>query len=129
MNKTKPLIVFDGVCVLCSSAMQFIQTHSAPNTFRYTSLQSEKGQEVLKESNLSPTSLKTIVLVHNRNVYTKSNAALKIAYLMSGPWRLLYFLKIIPRPIRDFIYHYISKNRYKWFGKTESCSFPNIIGQ
>jgi len=121
----KPTIFFDGFCNLCNSSVRFIIKRDNKNKFQFASLQSELGQTVLKENNLPDTNFNTLLLVKNGKVYTFSTAALIIAKELSGLWPLLYVAIIFPEKIRNTVYNYIAKNRYKWFGKKEQCDlFP-----
>ncbi|MBM7702009.1 thiol-disulfide oxidoreductase DCC family protein [Metabacillus iocasae] len=122
---TKQIILFDGVCNLCEHSVQFIIKHDPRALFSFASLQSDIGQRLLKERGLSPDNIQSVVYVTDKKVYTSSTAALKIAYHLDGGWKWLYYLIVIPKPIRDLFYSFIAKNRYKWFGKTESCLLPN----
>lgn len=113
------VILFDGECNLCNGAVQFIIKRDNKGYFKFASLQSEVARQYLPE-NLS-RNLSSIVLVADGKVYTQSTAALKIGRKLSGAWPLLYGLMVVPRFIRDFVYRWIAKNRYKWFGKADSC--------
>jgi predicted DCC family thiol-disulfide oxidoreductase YuxK len=115
------IILFDGYCNLCSSAVQFILKRDKKRIFKYASLQSDFGQNSLSANGLSTTEIDTVVLIENGNAYTYSTGALKIAKHLAGIWPLFYGAIIIPRFIRDAIYKFIAKNRYRWFGKKETC--------
>lgn len=119
-----PLILFDGVCNLCSGSVQFIIRRDPQRLFRFASLQSELGQSFLKQAQLPPVELQTLLLVENGKIYKRSTAALRIARRLRGAWKLLYGLIIIPPFIRNFIYNWVARNRYRWFGKKESCWIP-----
>lgn len=123
MKKNK-IILFDGVCNLCSSSVQFIIERDIEDHFKFASLQSDYAQEILKKNNLDTSSFDSIVLVDGDKIHQKSGAALRIAKDLDFPWNLLYILIIVPYPIRDFVYSIIANNRYKWFGKKESCWLP-----
>lgn len=120
-----PVVLFDGLCNLCSSSVQFIIRHDPANRFRFASLQSNFGQEILKKFNLSPTVLNSLILFQNNTVYTRSTAALRVAKQLSGAWKLLGAFLITPTFIRDGVYNIISRNRYNWFGKKSSCWLPS----
>lgn len=120
----KPLLFFDGVCNLCSGFVQFVIEHDPEAKFRFASLQSEAGQQVLREMNMSETELSTVVLLKNGKTYTHSDVALEMSRDMGGLWNLFYVFKIIPKPIRDKIYDWVAANRYKWFGEKEACWLP-----
>lgn len=120
----KKIILFDGVCNLCNSSVQFVIERDKKDTFLFSSLQSEFGQKILKKNNMNQEEFDSILLVENDKIYQKSDAALRIAKDLDSPWNLLYVFIIFPRFIRDFGYELIAKNRYKWFGKQESCWLP-----
>jgi predicted DCC family thiol-disulfide oxidoreductase YuxK len=124
IDTTHPIVLFDGVCNLCSSSVQFIIKRDKKNIFRFASLQSEIGQTLLKKNNLSTTELDSFVLVQNGKVYNKSTGALMVAKQLDGASRFLYSFIIIPTFIRDAVYTFIGSNRYKWFGKKETCWLP-----
>ncbi|QES90355.1 thiol-disulfide oxidoreductase DCC family protein [Rhizosphaericola mali] len=116
------IVFFDGVCNLCSGAVQFLLKRDKKEFFKYSSLQSEFARKNLPE-NL--TNMQSIVYQENGQLYTQSTAVLKIMKHLNGIWPILYILILIPKFIRDFIYDYIAKNRYKWFGKKATCMIPN----
>ncbi|WP_299221799.1 thiol-disulfide oxidoreductase DCC family protein [uncultured Aquimarina sp.] len=121
----KKIILFDGVCNLCSGAVNFIIKHDKKDVFRYASLQSEVGQKLAKERNIDTSKLDTILLIEpNLAYYHKSTAALHIARQLSGGYPLLSVFLIFPKFLRDCVYDIISRNRYNWFGKKESCMIP-----
>jgi predicted DCC family thiol-disulfide oxidoreductase YuxK len=118
------VILFDGLCNLCSGAVQFIIKRDKKNLFKFASLQSAFGQDVLKKFKLPSHELSSFILLENNIIYTKSTGALKVAKQLSGGWPLLYAFIIVPRFIRDGVYNYIAKNRYRWFGKKQECWLP-----
>ncbi|MDJ1499869.1 thiol-disulfide oxidoreductase DCC family protein [Xanthocytophaga agilis] len=119
------ILLFDGVCNLCNGAVQFILDHEKPNSqLTFTSLQSQTGQTLLQKFNLSTQQFDSLVLVVGERFYTESTAALRLAQKLKGIWSWLYWLIIIPKPIRDWGYRLIARNRYKWFGQKESCMIP-----
>ena len=126
MNKqfTHSIILFDGVCNLCNGAVNFVIKRDPGNVFKFTPLQEKQGVLLLKKHAIDAQELDSIVLVENEKVYTKSSAALRIARKMSNLWPLFFVLLIIPSFIRDGVYDFIAKNRYKWFGKKEQCMIP-----
>jgi predicted DCC family thiol-disulfide oxidoreductase YuxK len=124
MEDNKSLLLFDGVCNLCNSSVQFILLRDKKDRFRFASLQSDYGQNLLREHNLPTESFNSLVLVENGKVYQKSTAALRIARKLKGLWPLLFAFIIIPPFIRNFVYDIIAKNRYRWFGKKEECMLP-----
>jgi predicted DCC family thiol-disulfide oxidoreductase YuxK len=118
------IILFDGVCNLCSSSVQFVIKHDKKKQFRFASLQSGFGQKTLSENNLSTTDLSSFILLENGKLHTKSTGALRVVKRLGGAWPLLYGFIIVPPFIRNAVYNWVAKNRYKWFGKQESCWLP-----
>ncbi|TYP71454.1 thiol-disulfide oxidoreductase DCC family protein [Aquimarina intermedia] len=119
------LILFDGVCNLCNSAINFIISHDKKKIFRYASLQSSIGQQFLKDRNLDATALDSILLIEPNVAYHhKSTAALEIAKHLNGLYPALSIFLILPKTFRDWIYDIVAKNRYKWFGKKDNCQIP-----
>jgi predicted DCC family thiol-disulfide oxidoreductase YuxK len=121
----KKIILFDGVCNLCNSAVQFVIKNDKKDVFRFVPLQSELGQEILAHIGIDAKNIDSIVLyVPGVANYYKSDAALQIAKNLGGLFPMGFILKIIPTAIRNGLYDYIAKNRYKWYGKKDSCMMP-----
>ncbi|WP_370173481.1 thiol-disulfide oxidoreductase DCC family protein [Leeuwenhoekiella palythoae] len=118
------IILFDGVCNLCNGAINFIIKHDPKGVFKFASLQGETGQKLLTQHNIDPEETDSIVLIDNDQVSVKSSAALRIAKNLNQGYPLLFGLMIIPTFIRNGVYDFIAANRYKWFGKKESCMLP-----
>lgn len=118
----KKIILFDGVCNLCSSSVQFIIKHDKKDVFRFVALQSDLGKEICNYIGVDQTKTDSIIL-YNPEVayYYKSSAVIEIANELGGFFSLISALKIFPEKLRNYIYDYIAKNRYKWYGKSESC--------
>ena len=127
MNKqlTHSIILFDGVCNLCNGAVNFVIKRDSGNVFKFASLQEKQGTLLLKKYAIDARKLDSIVLIENDSVYTKSSAALRIARKLSKLWPLFFVLLIIPSFIRDGVYDFIAKNRYKWFGKKRAVYDSN----
>ena len=119
----EPLILFDGVCNLCSASVQFIIKHDRDALFRFAALQSPLGVEITSTS--GDTQLDSVLLYHDNQIYRKSSAALHTLKLLGGIWAATYVFIIIPAPIRDSIYDFIGKRRYRWFGKKDQCWLPD----
>ncbi|WP_421889945.1 thiol-disulfide oxidoreductase DCC family protein [Marinoscillum sp.] len=119
-----PVIFFDGVCNLCNSAVNFVIDRDTDRQFLFASLQSDFAHDKLARYEVNPSLLQSILLLKNGQLYHKSDAALEVASLLGGPWRLLSVFKIVPKFIRDFFYDWIAKNRYRWFGRQETCRVP-----
>ncbi|WP_103068334.1 thiol-disulfide oxidoreductase DCC family protein [Aquimarina sediminis] len=125
LEEGKKIILFDGVCNLCNGAVSFIIKHDKNDTFRYASLQSKIGKQLVKERDIDTSKLDSILLIDSKTRYFyKSTAALRIAKQLSGIFPLLSVFLLLPTFFRDWIYNIIAKNRYKWFGKKESCMIP-----
>ncbi len=118
------VILFDGVCNLCNASVQFVIKHDKAARFTFASLQSESGQKLLQQYYLKQTDFNSFVLIENDQAYTKSTAALMVAKRLNGLYKLFYGFIIVPPFIRDAVYNLIAKNRYKWFGKKDSCMIP-----
>lgn len=118
------IVIFDGVCLLCQSSVQFILLRDKKEHIHFASFQSTKGRQLLEEHQVNPDQVNTIVYIENKQVYIKSTAVLKIIKQLQGLWPLMYVFILIPRPIRDAIYAWIAKNRYRWFGKRKTCFLP-----
>jgi predicted DCC family thiol-disulfide oxidoreductase YuxK len=120
-----PVILFDGVCNFCNSSVQFVIKRDPKQQFRFASLQSEFGQQMLAQHQLPQNDFNSFILLQEGNIYTKSTAALKVAKQLSGLWPMLYGFIIIPPFIRNAVYGFIAQNRYRWFGKREACMLPS----
>lgn len=123
--KNKKIILFDGVCNLCNGAVQFIIKHDKKDIFRFAALQSDLGKEICNYIGVDQTKIDSIIF-YNPGVayYYKSSAVLEIAEELGGFYSLLFIFKIFPEKLRNYLYDYIAKNRYKWYGKKESCIIP-----
>lgn len=119
-----PIILFDGVCNLCNQAVQYVIRHDPTSKFRFATLQGATGISLLNRYKLSTNDLNSFVLIDKGQAFTRSTAALNVARKLSGITKLLYGFIIVPRLIRDFVYKVIANNRYRWFGKKESCMIP-----
>lgn len=122
----KPVLLFDGHCNMCSSAVQFIARHEK-NTHKllFASLQSPTGIELLQRYNIDPKKTDSLVLIENGKAYIKSSAALQTTKYLRGLYPLLTIFIAVPPFIRNAVYDYIAKRRYKWFGRSESCMLPD----
>lgn len=119
----KPVILFDGVCNLCRGSVQFILKRDKGKKFLFASLQSNYGQELLKQFNLPVDTFNSFILFEDGKLFTRSTAALKMFSQLDG-WKWVKILSIVPKFLRDAVYNLIAKNRYKWFGKKEECWVP-----
>ncbi len=124
MEANNKIILFDGVCNLCNGIVKFVIKRDPDTKLKFASLQSEFGQRTLQKFNLPNTNFDTFIFLEGDRYYDKSSAALKVARELNGFWNVFYILMIIPKPIRDFFYTLIAKNRYKMFGQREACMIP-----
>ncbi len=121
----KKIILFDGVCNLCDASVQFIYKHDKNDIFRFVAIQSELGQKIIKHIGVDTSKIDSIILYEPGLSYSyKAEAALTIAKNLSGIYSLLGYLNFIPNSIKNIIYDYVAKNRYKWYGKKEACMIP-----
>lgn len=125
LPKNKKLILFDGVCNLCNSSVQFIIKHDKNNVFLFAPLQSDLGKHLIEKHYINTNKTDSILLYSEDNgIDYKSTAALKIAHQLGFPINLMACLIIIPPVIRNWVYDFIARNRYKWYGKKEHCMIP-----
>ena len=122
--KEAPVILFDGVCNFCNYWVNFAIKKDRKNKLRFTPLQGETAKQLLLQHNINPTLLSSVIFIDNGKAYTQSSAAIRICKHLNGGWKLFYALIIIPKFIRDFFYNVIARNRYRWFGKKETCMIP-----
>lgn len=122
--KADAIILFDGICNLCNGSVQYVIKHDPHGIFKFAALQSEAGQKILQQYNLPGERFNSFILIENGRVFTRSTAALRVVKRLKGFSKLLYAFIIIPAFIRNFVYDFIAKNRYRWFGKKESCMIP-----
>jgi predicted DCC family thiol-disulfide oxidoreductase YuxK len=123
-KRPEHIVIFDGVCNLCNSSIDFITRHDKKQMFYVSANQHEAGAEILREHGLSKEDTTTVFYLEKGKLYQRSTAALRIARHLGFPWNLLWVFIIIPPFIRDGVYKWISRNRYRWFGKKDSCRLP-----
>ncbi len=120
-----PVILFDGVCNFCNSMVNFIIRQDKKKIFRFASLQSAYGQKLLEENGLKSIGNDSFVLFENGKAYQRSTAALRVNNKLPWYWKWTQLGWILPSFIRDGIYNWIARNRYKWFGKKDKCMIPS----
>jgi predicted DCC family thiol-disulfide oxidoreductase YuxK len=126
MNKTsQPVILYDGVCGLCDRFVQFIITHDPSAKIKLAPLQSESAIALLQKFHLPITAFSTVVLIEEEKSYIKSAAVLRSLNYLDGAWKFFTILKIIPTPLSDFMYDFVARYRYRWFGKFDACIIPS----
>ncbi len=119
------IVLFDGVCNFCNASVNFIIARDSQGSFSFASLQSDFTRELLASHGITlEEPYDTFILYDNGTIYDKSDAALRIAARLDGLWKLLTIFRIVPTPIRNFFYSLIARNRYRLFGKKESCMIP-----
>lgn len=119
-----PTLLFDGVCNLCNGAVNFVIDRDRRRVFRFASLQSEAGKALLRAHGLSDSSLDTVVLLEQGQAFIESDAAIRTARRLGFPWSAMVLCLAAPRFVRDSVYRFIARNRYRWFGRTEACRMP-----
>jgi predicted DCC family thiol-disulfide oxidoreductase YuxK len=118
------IVLFDGVCNLCNASVRFLIQRDPGRRFRFASIQSPPGRQLYEAHGQSAERLETIMLVVDGRAYVHSDAALRIARELGGLWVCLWPLRFIPRALRDPVYRWVARNRYRWFGRTETCMVP-----
>ncbi len=118
------IILFDGVCNFCNSAVNFVIKRDKNNLIQFSPLQTEIAHELLARHKLPTEDMKSFIFIEQGKSYTQSTAALKVCRYLTGLWPLLYSFIIISHFVRDGIYKWIAKNRYKWFGQKNECMMP-----
>ena len=119
----RSVVLFDGVCALCVGSVTFIIDRDPEGRFAFASLQGGAA-DALRSAYPVPADLDTICLIEDGTLYTRSTAALRVARRLRGPWSLLYGFIVVPRPIRDLVYGFVARNRYRWFGQHDVCRLP-----
>ncbi len=123
MNES-PVILFDGVCNFCNSAVNFVIKRDKKKQIKFAPLQSEAGKKLMEQYSLPADDMQSFVFIENGKAYTRSTAALRVCRYLSALWPLCYGTIIVPKFIRDAIYNWIARNRYKWFGVRQQCMMP-----
>jgi predicted DCC family thiol-disulfide oxidoreductase YuxK len=118
------IMIFDGVCHLCTRSVKFILAHESAPTLRFVPVQSAAGARMMREFGLSAEDARTFVLVVDGKPYVRSEAAIRVARYLRPPWRALGGIRVLPRAFRDWGYDVVARNRYQWFGQAESCIVP-----
>jgi len=125
LSHKHPIIFYDGVCILCDKFIQFVHRNDQSDLFRFATLQDEAGQLIKSELNLvSEEKDETVILLYEGKTSIYSDVSIKVFRLLGWPYKIIAIFSIIPRKIRDAIYVFIARNRYKWFGKSEQCMIP-----
>jgi len=126
VEQSKKIILFDGVCNLCNNSVQFVIKRDVNDVFQFAALQSETGKKLLTERNIDTQEVDSIILIEpNIAYYTKSTAALEIGKHLKGLKAISSILLWLPEALRNIIYDFIARNRYKWYGKKDNCMIPS----
>jgi len=126
MNRIeKSIVVFDGVCNLCEDSVSFIIARDPNAKFKFVSAQSPLGIDLQDRYGIDAIKDETVILIKDDKVYTHSDAGLEIAKDLKGSWKYLHYAKVVPKPIRNWVYSTIAENRYKWFGQKNECMIPS----
>ena len=121
----RDVVIFDGICNLCAQSVQFILRHEAKPEIVFASRQSVPGIRLLRELNFNPDEASSFVFISGGIAYVKSAAAIRVARQLRGAWKLLAAVWIGPRPLRDYLYDIVARNRYRWFGQFDACTLPS----
>ena len=124
MRAEPDIVVFDGICNLCSALVDFVAARDPRGAFTFVPMQSPRGLELLEAQGVSVDQVDTFLLIRNGFALVRSDAAIAIAAELRRPWGLLTVLRYVPRPIRDRVYAFVARNRYRWFGQRDSCKLP-----
>jgi predicted DCC family thiol-disulfide oxidoreductase YuxK len=123
-NPNARIIVFDGICHVCSGGVRFLERHRAEPPFQLIPMQSAAGKALLAEHGIDPLDPATFLLLDRGRVFTESDASIHMIGALGGLWRLVGIARLIPRPCRDWLYRLLARNRYRWFGRRRSCYLP-----
>lgn len=118
------LLLFDGVCHLCDNSVKFILKRDPAGKIKFAPIQSPLGSKLYTQNGLDPAAPNAMLFLTPRGAFKASDAALEIARTLGGVWKLALVFKLLPRVLRDAAYYVIARNRYRWFGKHESCMMP-----
>lgn len=131
MNASEPtqaardaVIVFDGVCVLCNGWVRFLLRHDRQQRYRFAAMQSDHGRTLLAAHGLDPDEPSSLLLLDGGKAWTDSDAIRHVLAGLGGAWRCAHLLGVVPRPLRNALYRWIARNRYRWFGRHDSCQLP-----
>jgi predicted DCC family thiol-disulfide oxidoreductase YuxK len=118
------IVLFDGVCNLCSALVQFVIRHDTAAKFRFAAIQSEIGRAIFQSHGLDPADLQTFVFILDGKMHMRSDAAIEVVSRFGGAWRFFTVFRLVPRVARDWIYSMVARNRYRWFGRRDVCMIP-----
>jgi predicted DCC family thiol-disulfide oxidoreductase YuxK len=119
------VIIFDGICNFCSNAVRFIINRDSKATYRFIPMQTELGRQLLAQYGYDPDNTQTFLLLTTEGILDRTDAALEILKAFSWHWQSLRILQALPKPFRDWFYDVLARNRYRWFGKKDTCMIPS----
>ena len=117
----RPVIVFDGVCVICNGWVRFLLRHDRQRRYRFAAMQKESGRALLAGNGLDPDDPASFLLVENGNAWRETDAIVRVIGSLGGFWRLVAGVHVAPKPLRDWLYRGVARNRYRWFGRHDAC--------
>ena len=121
------VILFDGVCNLCNSSVDWIIRRDKHNLFKFASLQSDYGKQITEQYKITEQYLDTVVLLDNDKIYLRASAVLRILKQLGGFYSLVYIFNVLPSPVLNFFYNIVARYRYRWFGKRDTCRVPDEV--
>jgi predicted DCC family thiol-disulfide oxidoreductase YuxK len=119
------LVIFDGVCSFCTKLVQFVLRHETDHVLRFAPMQSATGSRIMRELGIDPSDAETFVVISGGEAFTKSDAAIRLTKHLCSGWNVLRIFTVLPRPVRDWAYGIIARNRYQWFGRYDQCMVPS----
>ncbi|HVP30136.1 MAG TPA: thiol-disulfide oxidoreductase DCC family protein [Myxococcota bacterium] len=123
-NEPRAILLFDGVCNLCHAAVRFVTERDPAGRFAFAPLQSELGRRLLRQAGLPEDTLDTVVLLQDGRAYLRSDAMLRAMKRLRAPWPLASLALVVPRFLRDGVYDFVARHRYRWFGRKDACPVP-----
>lgn len=120
----RPVVVFDGVCVLCNGWVRFLLRHDRQQRYRFAAMQTESGRALLARHGLDPDDPASFLLVENGQAWKDTDAIVRVVASLGGLWRMVHALRVLPPPLRDRLYRVVARNRYRWFGRHDACLLP-----
>jgi len=118
------LLLFDGVCHLCDASVRFIVRRDPAGKIKFAPIQSPLGRELYSRHGLDPENPDSMLFLSPRAAFKTSDAAIEIARTLGGAWKLALLLKPLPRVLRDAVYFFVARHRYRWFGREDACMMP-----
>jgi predicted DCC family thiol-disulfide oxidoreductase YuxK len=119
------LVIFDGVCNFCTKFVQFVLRHESDHVLLFAPMQSTTGSRIMRELGIDPSDTETFVVISGGEAFTRSDAAIRLTGHLRGGWNVLRIFAVLPRPVRDWAYGVVARNRYRWFGRYDQCMVPS----